>query len=91
MNYPHIAGLLQQFYELIDADTDISGTIYESIDELEDDIQTYIEEMLDNNGQWLEYLTIQLSPTGHFSKIAQQNQWFENWDEIYQSYLSAIK
>lgn len=90
MNYPEIAAILDEVYELINDDTKIDDTIYESVAELEEDLLNYIDEMKDNSGQWLELLDMHFKKGSTIQLLNDLNNW-QQYDAWKQRYMDAKK
>lgn len=89
MNYPLIVTVLDNIFQKVTDDTKITGTIYDSVEELNDDLENYMDEMADNNGNWIQYIDMNFKQNGNWSKIAALNDWGEFWEEQKALYLSA--
>lgn len=89
MNYPLIVTVLDNIFQKLDAQTLVTGTIYEDVEELNDDLENYMDEMTDNNGNWIQYLDLNFKEDGNWSKIATLNNWGAFWEEQVALYKSA--
>lgn len=87
MQYPAIATILEEIYECIHENTLLDGTIYETVEELEDDILTYIDELKDNSGVWIPYLDMHFEHNGSFMILVQNNNWeqYPAWRDTYKA------
>lgn len=85
MNYIEIEAILEELYEKINEQTIIVDTVYESVEELEDDILNYVEEMKDNSGQWLDLLDMHFQKDGTIQILDANNSWnlYTSWKERY--------
>jgi hypothetical protein len=87
MKYQEIADLLEEIYQVINADTKMPEGIYESVEELEDDVLNYLDEMLDNSGEWIAYLDMHFEKDGIFEALDALNNWnlFDTWKSRYEN------
>lgn len=87
MKYPEVELILDEMYELVNESTILTGTVYESVEELEEDLLNYIEEMRDNSGQWTELLDMHFKKESTFALLDQHNAWgkYEEWMERYKA------
>lgn len=91
MNYPAILQILENIYEKINENTIIRGTVYENVEELKDDIMIYMDEMEDNNGNWIQYLDLHFNPNSNFHKLAINNGWEKDFFVLKDQYFEAKK
>lgn len=69
----------------------LEGTIYESKEELLDDINDFIIELEDGNEEAVEYIDIHFLNGATFPLIAKNNGWFDDYTVFATEYEMAKK
>lgn len=91
MNYPALITILEFLESHITSETIVKGTIYDNPAELEDDLDAYISEFLENSGSWIQHLDVHFKKNGTIQKIIELNNWDISFETLYNQYQEAKK
>ncbi len=96
MNTPQIINILEEIELLIEESEQpvvIADTIYESVDELLDDINDFIVQLEEGNLDTIEYLDIHFLKNATFHTLAVQNGWeqsYASWALAYEAAKQSV-
>lgn len=93
MNLPAIIEVLEEIEAHIEAQPTLAleGTIYESTEELLEDINDFIIELEEGNAEAVEYIAIHFLKGSTFHLLAKGNGWGEIYTQWLSHYELAIK
>lgn len=85
-----ILEILYKIEEKVTSEVDFSQTIYESYDDLIDDIEIFIEELEEGNQAVLDDLYIHFLDHSTFNLLAISNGWEAEFKQLQAQYLKIV-